>query len=116
MSPVASHWPVETGPTSSRFTLMSKTLDIARQKLLDNGGLAISDLQKTLDYLMQRDIDAADLYFEQAHAESWSLEDGIVKEGAHSIDQGVGVRAISGEKTGFAYSDEIALPALTEAA
>src|SRR3972149_5634993 len=95
---------------------MNKSLDIARQKLLDNGGLAINDLQKTLDYLMQRDIDAADLYFETAHAESWSLEDGIVKEGSHSIDQGVGVRAISGDKTGFAYSDEIILPALTNAA
>ena len=95
---------------------MSKTLDIAKRQLLDNGGLAINDLQKTLDYLMQRDIDAADLYFETAHAESWSLEDGIVKEGTHSIDQGVGVRAISGEKTGFAYSDEIILPALSSAA
>ena len=47
--------------------------------------------------------------------ESWSLEDGIVKEGAHSIEQGVGVRAISGEKTGFAYTDEVLLPALLEA-
>jgi len=65
---------------------------------------------------MRHDIDAADLYFETAHAESWVLEDGIVKEGAHSIDQGVGVRAISGEKTGFAYSDEIVLPALSSAA
>jgi TldD protein len=95
---------------------MSKTLDIAKRQLLDNSGLALSDLQKTLDHLMQRDIDAADLYFETAHAESWSLEDGIVKEGTHSIDQGVGVRAISGEKTGFAYSDEIVLPALSSAA
>jgi len=95
---------------------MSKTLDIAKQQLLDNSGLALNDLQKTLDHLMQRDIDAADLYFETAHAESWSLEDGIVKEGTHSIDQGVGVRAISGEKTGFAYSDEIVLPALSSAA
>ena len=95
---------------------MSKTLDIAKQQLLDYSGLEISDVQKTLDYLMQHDIDAADLYFETAHAESWALEDGIVKEGAHSIDQGVGVRAISGEKTGFAYSDEIVMPALSSAA
>jgi Predicted Zn-dependent proteases and their inactivated homologs len=65
---------------------------------------------------MRRDIDAADLYFEYSHAESWALEDGIVKEGAYSIDQGAGVRAVSGEKTGFAYSDEILLPALTGAA
>ena len=47
--------------------------------------------------------------------ESWSLEDGIVKDGSHSIEQGVGVRAISGEKTGFAYTDEVLLPALLEA-
>ena len=50
-----------------------------------------------------------------SHEESWSLEDGIVKDGSASIEQGVGVRALSGEKTGFAYSDEIVLPALEEA-
>jgi uncharacterized protein (TIGR02099 family) len=60
--------------------------------------------------------DAADLYFQHTRHESWGLEDGIVKEGSHDIEQGVGVRAISGEKTGFAYSDEIVLPALIEAA
>ncbi len=95
---------------------MSKSLDIAQQQLLDNSGLEINDVQKTLDQLMSHAIDDADLYFESSHAESWILEDGIVKEGSHSIDQGVGVRAISGEKTGFAYSDEIVLPALTSAA
>ncbi len=58
----------------------------------------------------------ADLYFQHARSESWVLEDGIVKEGNHSIEQGVGVRALSGEKTGFAYSDEIVMPALLEAA
>lgn len=65
---------------------------------------------------MAHDIDVADLYFESTRTESWVLEDGIVKEGAHNIDQGVGVRAISGDKTGFAYSDEILLPALSHAA
>ena len=55
-------------------------------------------------------IDAADLYFQHSRSESWVLEDGIVKDGSHSIEQGVGVRAMSGEKTGFAYSDEIVLP------
>ena len=58
-------------------------------------------------------VDYADLYFQLVREESWSLEDGIVKDGAHSIEQGVGVRALAGEKTGFAYSDEIVLPALT---
>jgi TldD protein len=61
-------------------------------------------------------IDAADLYFQHSRSESWVLEDGIVKEGNHSIEQGVGVRAMSGEKTGFAYSDEIVLPELLTAA
>jgi TldD protein len=60
-------------------------------------------------------IDNADLYFQLAREESWSLEDGIVKDGSHSIEQGVGVRALAGEKTGFAYSDEIVMPALEEA-
>jgi TldD protein len=64
---------------------------------------------------MGPDIDAADLYFQHSRSESWVLEEGIVKDGSHSIEQGVGVRAISGEKTGFAYSDEIVLPQLLEA-
>ncbi len=95
---------------------MSKSLEVAKTHLLDNSGLDTNDIQKTLDQLMTHDIDHADLYFESSRAESWVLEDSIVKEGSHSIDQGVGVRAISGEKTGFAYSDEIVLPALTNAA
>ena len=95
---------------------MSKSLEVAKTHLLDNSGLDTNDIQKTLDQLMAHDIDHADLYFESSRTESWILEDGIVKEGSHSIDQGVGVRAISGEKTGFAYSDEIVLPALTNAA
>ncbi len=60
-------------------------------------------------------VDYADLYFQLSREESWALEDGIVKEGSASIEQGVGVRALAGEKTGFAYSDEIVLPALKEA-
>jgi len=95
---------------------MSKSLEVAKTHSLDNSGLDTKDIQKTLDQLMTHDIDHADLYFESSRAESWVLEDSIVKEGSHSIDQGVGVRAISGEKTGFAYSDEIVLPALTNAA
>jgi TldD protein len=60
-------------------------------------------------------IDLADLYFQHSRSESWMLEDGIVKDGSHAIEQGVGVRAIAGEKTGFAYSDEIVLPQLLQA-
>ncbi|MGD8575899.1 MAG: metallopeptidase TldD-related protein, partial [Thiohalophilus sp.] len=91
-------------------------LDIAQQVLLAPGGLGEQDLQQTLDQLLGHSIDSADLYFQLARQESWVLEDGIVREGSHNIEQGVGVRAISGEKTGFAYSDEIVLPALSEAA
>ncbi|MGH8284000.1 MAG: metalloprotease TldD, partial [Gammaproteobacteria bacterium] len=73
-------------------------------------------LSRVLDRILDYKVDSADLYFQASRHESWSLEDSIVKEGSHSIEQGVGVRAISGEKTGFAYSDEIVLPALTRAA
>ncbi|NKB38257.1 MAG: metalloprotease TldD [Gammaproteobacteria bacterium] len=95
---------------------MSQALETAKQHLLDPVGLESKDIQNTLDKLMAHDVDAADLYFEASRAETWVMEDSIIREGSHSIDQGVGVRAISGEKTGFAYSDEIVLPALSKAA
>ena len=95
---------------------MSQYLDIAQQHLLTPVGMEISDLQKTLGQIMTHSIDQADLYFESSRSESWVMEEGIIKEGSHNIQQGMGVRAISGEKTGFAYSDEILLSALTSAA
>src|SRR5260221_2263445 len=66
--------------------------------------------------LATRRLDYADLYFQYTRAEGWSLEEGIVKSGSFAIEQGVGVRAISGEKTAFAYSDEISYSALQDAA
>ena len=66
--------------------------------------------------MMQGGVDYADLYFQVSRNESWSLEDGIIREGSFNLDQGVGVRATSGEKTGFAYSDELLMPALQQAA
>ena len=96
--------------------MSTPSLDMAREVLLSPYGLGESDLQTVLDQLMGHSIDYADLYFQLSRHESWMLEDGIVREGHHGIEQGVGVRAVSGEKTGFAYSDEIVLPALTEAA
>jgi TldD protein len=96
--------------------MSSPLLLTAREVLLSPYGLGENDLQTVLDQLMGHSIDSADLYFQISRHESWMLEDGIVREGHHGIEQGVGVRAISGEKTGFAYSDEIMLPALTEAA
>jgi len=91
-------------------------LALAEQRLLAPGGLASTDLDRVFGQLVGPSIDAADLYFQHSRSESWMLEDGIVKEGNHSIEQGVGVRAMSGEKTGFAYSDEIVLPELLTAA
>lgn len=91
-------------------------LENARDILLAPAGLGDTDLQNILDQLMGHQVDNADLYFQISRNESWVLEDGIIKEGHHNIDQGVGVRAMSGEKTGFAYSDEILLPALNQAA
>lgn len=95
---------------------MSDSIDIARNRILTPVGLADGDIEQVLGRLLSRSVDSADLYFESTRAEAWSLEDGIVKEGSHSISQGVGVRATSGERTGFAYSDEIVMPALTHAA
>ncbi len=94
---------------------MDNLIDQAQSKLLAPGGLATGDLDRVFSQLMGPSIDTADLYFQHSRSESWLLEEGIVKDGSHSIEQGVGVRAISGEKTGFAYSDEIVLPQLLEA-
>ena len=95
---------------------MTDSLAIARQQILEPSGLTDAALESTLGHLTRNDVDLADLYFQMTRSESWALEDGIVKEGSHSIEQGVGVRAVSGEKSGFAYSDDLALPALTHAA
>jgi len=85
-------------------------------ELLANSEIDKSILMDTLDSIYQHKIDLADLYFQSSSHESWMLEDGIVKEGSYNIERGVGVRAISGEKTGFAYSDDITPLALKKAA
>jgi TldD protein len=74
------------------------------------------DIDKIMDSMLSATVDDADIYFQASHFESWVLEGGIVKEGSHSIEQGAGVRVVSGEKTGFAYSDRIELSVLLEAA
>ncbi len=91
-------------------------LTLARKSLLEPAGLGESELARLMGQLMSGSVDYGDLYFQYSRHESWSLEEGKVKSGSHSIEQGVGVRAVAGEKTGFAYSDEIVLPALLEAA
>ena len=89
-------------------------LALAQELILRPCGLD-GRLEGVFGEVLTHTVDFADLYFQLTRQESWSLEDGIVKDGSASIEQGVGVRALAGEKTGFAYSDEIILPALTEA-
>lgn len=93
-----------------------KILNLAKQSILTPAGLQESDIEKIMSRLLSSSVDAADIYFQSSHSESWVMEGGIIKEGSYSIEQGAGVRAVSGEKTGFAYSDRIELPVLLEAA
>jgi TldD protein len=92
------------------------SLAIARDVLLTPFGLDESKLLKAMGTMFTHKVDYADLYFQFTKNEGWSLEEGIVKTGSFSIDQGVGVRAVSGDKTAFSYSDEISESALLEAA
>jgi len=94
---------------------MSDRIQLAKTRLLEPGGLGESDLERVLSHLMGAPLDGGDLYFQHAVREAWSLEDGRVRNATHSVEQGVGIRAVQGEKTGFAYADEIAMPSLLEA-
>jgi TldD protein len=91
-------------------------LATARGLLLDPFGLNETHLSRALAEITAHRVDDADLYFQYTRSEGWSLEEGIVKTGSFSIDQGVGVRAVSGEKTAFAYSDDISEASLLDAA
>ena len=97
-------------------TPMTDSIALARQSILAPVGLGDSDLDRLISALSSPAIDAADVYFQSSRLQSWMLEDGIIKDGSFNIEQGAGLRAISGEKTGFAYSDELELGALTKAA
>ena len=94
----------------------SALLNTASQYLLTPYDLDHNALGRVFGQIMTHSVDYADLYFQYSRSEGWSLEEGQVKSGSFNIDQGVGVRAVSGEKTAFAYSDEINLTALTAAA
>jgi TldD protein len=96
-------------PTSDLFATASNCLLAPYE--IDTGGL-----QEVFGQLLSHHVDYADLYFQYSRGENWALEEGIVKSGSFDIDQGVGVRAISGDKTAFAYSDDISMPALASAA
>ena len=89
---------------------------IADRCLLTPYNIDAAELQRVMGQILTHKIDYADLYFQYSRSEGWMLEEGIVKSGSFNIEQGVGVRAISGEKTGFAYSDDISMPALVSAA
>ncbi|MGG2395880.1 metalloprotease TldD [Pseudomonas sp. SH1-B] len=95
---------------------MNSLLQSVSEQLLAPGNLTLDSLSGVLGEVAGPGIDAADLYFQSQISESWVLEDGIVKEGSFNLDQGVGVRAQSGEKTGFAYSNAITREALSQAA
>jgi TldD protein len=95
---------------------MNDALTLARDTILTPAGLSEADLDRLMGLLMGASLDAADIYFQSSRLESWILEDGIIKEGNFSIEQGAGLRAVSGERTGFAYSDELQFPVLAQAA
>ncbi|HYA37140.1 MAG TPA: metalloprotease TldD [Candidatus Methylomirabilis sp.] len=96
--------------------MSDKMLTLARQSLLEPAGIGDPELARLIGSLLAGRVDYGDLYFQYSRHEAWSLEEGKVKSGSHNIEQGVGVRAVAGEKTGFAYSDDIVLPALLDAA
>ena len=99
------------------MTANAQSLLVQAQKtLLTPYGLDVADLTRVFGKIMKHDVDYADLYFQYSRSEAWSLEEGIVKSGSFNIDEGVGVRALSGEKTAFAYSDDISTVALGDAA
>lgn len=95
---------------------MSDNCEQASKEFLTPGGLDSNDLVTILESMMTHQIDFAEMYFQSSRHESWMLEDGIVKDASFSSDKGVGIRALSGDKTGFAYSEEIAFPALMQSA
>jgi len=95
--------------------MMTDLITVAERQLLAPGGLDRSQLERVLGELMGPAVDSGDLYFQSVSHESWVLEDGLVRSGTYATEQGVGIRAISGEKTGFAYADEIVLPSLLQA-
>lgn len=95
---------------------MTDIFNIVQRDLWEPAGLTDSKLAKVLHSLAGSHIDYADLYFQSVYTESWAMEDSIIKSGSFDIERGVGVRAMSGEKTGFAYADDILLPAIDQAA
>lgn len=95
---------------------MNQYLELARRDLLEPAGIDEQGLQGIFSTLCSKGIEQADLYFQSGCAEGWALEEGIIRGGSFHVSRGVGVRALSGDRVGFAYSDDIVLPALEQAA
>jgi TldD protein len=104
-----------TTVAKSEKSVERNALRLAEDALLDAHDLSVPQVEHVLNHILGGKVDDADIYFQKTRSEGWSLEEGIVKAGSFSIDQGVGVRAISGEKTAFAYSDDVSLPSLKSA-
>lgn len=95
---------------------MKQAMDFARAAFFESADFDESHFDQVFAQLMTKDTTLADLYFQSHHFESWGLEEGIIKGGTYSIENGVGVRAVCGEQTGFAYSGELSLSALMDSA
>ena len=102
--------------TAREVVQQADPLAVARAFLLEPGGLVEADLERAIARIFEHRVDYADLYFQYTRSEGWSLDEGIVKSGSFSIGQGVGVRAVAGDRSAFAYSDEINAAALMSAA
>lgn len=96
--------------------MRSHALDVARRLFLEPAAMELADLERTLAAALATGADNADLYFQQTRSESWALEEGIVKSGSHSIERGMGVRVIVGDRQGLAYTDELLPQTLLQAA
>lgn len=94
---------------------MTSILTTVNEVILQPAELTLEKINQTLDQLQHHQIDAGDLYFQVSQQESWVMDDGIIREGSFNIDNGVGIRAMSGEKTGFAYTDDLSFKALISA-
>ena len=90
-------------------------LDLSNKFILNPSDISFSDLDRIMQKITRNNVDYADFYFQYSKNEFWSIEDGAVKNGSYSIDQGVGIRSVSGEKSAFTYSDDININALDEA-
>ena len=111
----AAHAAGRTG-TAREVVQQADPQAVARAFLLEPGGLVEADLERAIGRIFEHRVDYADLYFQYTRSEGWSLDEGIVKSGSFSIGQGVGVRAVAGDRSAFAYSDEINAAALMSAA